>query len=84
MANSEYRKSRRHVVEVSVGKSVRIVRGLQVLERVALTCSQYCTVSLHFFAEKRLHILRNCSKPRISCLNGILQNFRSLRKSEPL
>ncbi len=31
------------------------------LERVALTCSQYCTVSLQFFAEKRLHILRNCS-----------------------
>ncbi len=32
------------------------------LERVALTCSQYCTVSLQFFAEKRLHILRNCSR----------------------
>ncbi len=31
------------------------------LERVVLTCSQYCTVSLQFFAEKRLHILRNCS-----------------------
>ncbi len=31
------------------------------LERVALTCSQYCTVWLQFFAEKRLHILRNCS-----------------------
>ncbi len=34
------------------------------LERVALTCSQYCTVSLQFFAEKRLHILRNCSRHR--------------------
>ncbi len=32
------------------------------LERVALTSSQYCTVSLQFFAEKRLHILRNCSR----------------------
>ncbi len=33
-----------------------------LIERVALTCSQYCTVSLQFFAEKRLHILRNCSR----------------------
>ncbi len=29
----------------------------RILERVALTCSQYCTVSLQFFAEKRLHII---------------------------
>ncbi len=35
-----------------------------LIERVALTCSQYCTVSLQFFAEKRLHILRNCSSVR--------------------
>ncbi len=36
-------------------------RAKSRLERVALTCSQYCTVSLQLFAEKRLHILRNCS-----------------------
>ncbi len=42
-----------------VDKIVLIGAGIVVfdgLERVALTCSQYCTVSLQFFAEKRRHI----------------------------
>ncbi len=42
--------------------TARVYALPQGLERVALTCSQYCTVSFQFFAEKRLHILRNCSK----------------------
>ncbi len=53
----------------------RLVRGdwgWGSLERVALTCSQYCTVSLPFFAEKRLHILRNCSSASVSVFGGLL------------